>query len=696
MMRRCRSLRGATALWLLGLGACSLIEPSYTADGGGVDGHAPVEVTVEFAGNSGLGSTELRLPIEDYMFDLSRDPTRESAVYDAALELEDLYRSEGYPVAKVQYDYTPPAEGARWPERVAVRFRIEEGPRIRVRMALTGNQAFEKDELLQLWTRQRGNALGIGGDVFVAAQVYSFAEELRSYYRAHGRLDVGVDGPRIDVDLAAATAQVAIAIDEGHVHTIGAVELAGPLREALGADVPPPPTGRPWTRGELQGYRTALRNALRHRGHPNPAFSVRAEAADASGLVARVVVDGEPGPLVTIAAVGVAGNERTLTGVIRGKLDVAVDDAYDGDKVDDALQRLYQSGLFRKVDIHERPLADEPTRMVLDVQVEEGESRAIELLGGYGSYEQFRGGLRLEERNLFGTGRGIVLDNKLSQKGYATGVTVTDPDFLATGAVLTVNGERFRREEPSFTDEALGGTVALAQTLHPGLIARVGYSYRDRIDARAFTLLPQDQLVDYTEGKVFVELRNDRRDNLLFPKSGHTESLAFERIAPAFGATVDLDRLVFRAAAHIALFDRVQVVLRSEQSVLWPHEGSAQVPLQERWFAGGESSVRSFQESELGPKDADLLPVGGEYRNLLGAELRFPVWRLLEGSLFVDAGNVGSRVQDYSLRDLHYGIGAGLRLLLPIGPVRLDGAWNPDQDLGDESWVVHLSVGYPF
>ena len=106
--------------------------------------------------------------------------------------------------------------------------------------------------------------------------------------------------------------------------------------------------------------------------------------------------------------------------------------------------------------------------------------------------------------------------------------------------------------------------------------------------------------------------------------------------------------------------------------------------------------MRSFRESQLGPKDPQGIPVGGEFRNTFGAELRLPIVKVLEGAVFADAGNVISDIGDASLRDMRYGIGAGVRLLLPIGPVRLDAAFNPDQRPDEKEWVVHFSVGYPY
>jgi len=684
----------AFLLLMLG-GACSVLDPSYTADPPDASGKAPVVVTVDIVGNANQSSAALRGRIEDYMFDLSRDPTRESAVYDAALEVEDYYRTQGHPVAKVTYEYSPPAEEERRPETVHVRLLVEEGPLVLVEMTLRGNTAFDTADLLALWSRKNVGFFGLGGVAFVEAEVHSFAEQLRTFYRARGRLDAVVGAPQVDVNLDRALARVAIEIAEGHVHTIRTVEVAASLRAVLGTALPPPPDGKVCAQNEIQGYRDAVRTALRKAGYPKPRVEVATEPLAGVPFAWHLRLDGEPGQCAVIATVAVAGNQKTMDGIILGKLDLEPGDRYDGTSIEEAMRRLYRSGLFRKVEIEEKPL-DDGSRLGLTIQVEENDSRAIEFMAGWGSYELARAGLRLEDTNLFGTGRGLALDNRVSTKGYSTELTLTDPDFLMTDSTLSVSAEYFKREEPSFTDEALGGTVAVARTLTAGTTARVGYTYRDRTDATAFTVLPQDQLVDFVEGKVFLEFRNDRRDNLLFPRKGHAEFVSFERIAPEFGASVDLDRLTFRASKHFQLWRSGTLVLRTEQSGLWPHEGSANVPLQLRWFNGGENSVRSFRESQLGPKDAQGNPTGGEYRNILGAELRFPIVKTLEGGLFVDAGNVGTRVQDFSLDEMRYGIGAGLRLLLPIGAVRLDAAWNPDQDPGDEEWVLHFSVGYPY
>jgi outer membrane protein insertion porin family len=678
-----------------GLAGCSVLEPAFVADRPDVSGLPPIPVTLVIEGNHGIGSVALRGRVEDYLLDLSRDPSRESAVYDAAQEAEDLYRTAGYPVATVRYDYEPPAEDGARPAGLTVKLLVEEGPLVLVELQLDGNVSHGSGELLALWDRRRSGTFGFGGVVFVEAELLAFAEELREFYRGRGHLDVVVDGPRIEVDLRAGRAAAAISITEGPLHRIGAVDVAAPVRAALGSALPPGPLGIPYARNEVFAWRDAVRTALRVRGHAAPVLEVKAQPLADQPTVWQVSIEGEPGPVSTIATIAVSGNDKTLDAVIRDQLELQPGDTYDGGKIDAALQQLYRTGLFRRVEIDERPVPEAAGALALGIRVDEVDSRSVEFLGGYGSYERLRGGLRLEERNLFGTGRGIALDNRVSLKGYSSALTVTDQDFLFSGSTLTVSSGFYRREEPSFVDEAVSTTVALTRPLVAQLTSRVGYTYRDRVDSES-SAQPVGQLVDFVEGKVFFELRNDQRDDRLFPRSGHAEFLAFERIAPMFGADVDLDRLQLRASVHVPVSDPVNLVLRTEQSLLWPHEGSARVPLQQRWFNGGEASVRSFREAQLGPTDGAGIAIGGEYRNLFGVELRTPLWRTFEIGVFADVGNVGTAVQEFSLDDMRYALGAGLRLLLPIGPVRFDAAWNPDQRPGDEEWVLHFSVGYPF
>jgi len=107
--------------------------------------------------------------------------------------------------------------------------------------------------------------------------------------------------------------------------------------------------------------------------------------------------------------------------------------------------------------------------------------------------------------------------------------------------------------------------------------------------------------------------------------------------------------------------------------------------------------VRSFEEDELGPLDANGEPLGGEAYTVLTLEARRRLVGRLEGALFYDVGNVTPDAADFwDFEGFESGIGIGLRYLTPVGPIRLDGALNPDPDPGAADGAIHFSVGMAF
>jgi outer membrane translocation and assembly module TamA len=149
-------------------------------------------------------------------------------------------------------------------------------------------------------------------------------------------------------------------------------------------------------------------------------------------------------------------------------------------------------------------------------------------------------------------------------------------------------------------------------------------------------------------------------------------------------------------AALIPVGERTHIAARSSTAVIAPFGDSDDIPLQRRMFNGGENTVRSFREHRLGPVDANNEPLGGEARSLVSLELRRALAGNLSGAVFYDAGNVELEWEDYLEMDgFRHAVGVGVRYLLPIGPLRLDAAWNPDHRSEEDEWVVHFAVGLP-
>jgi outer membrane translocation and assembly module TamA len=127
-----------------------------------------------------------------------------------------------------------------------------------------------------------------------------------------------------------------------------------------------------------------------------------------------------------------------------------------------------------------------------------------------------------------------------------------------------------------------------------------------------------------------------------------------------------------------------------------PFGGTDSLPIQDRFFAGGATSVRGFPENKLGPLDAAGDPVGGNALVVVSAEWRFPIWRWLGGAVFIDAGAVTPEVSDLEWSAFKSGAGAGLRVATPVGPIRLDVGYALQPIPSESRAQVYLTVGFPF
>jgi outer membrane protein assembly complex protein YaeT len=675
---------------LLVLGACASAPPASQEQSTSAPDR-PAAVDVEFEGNASFGAFRLRRVVADLLVDFARDPAQESPIFDAALDLEDHYRSAGFPDVRVSYRVV------REPALLVV-FAVEEGPRVTVeeepRVTVDAKPkidaaALSTEELLKLWSRQNSGLLGLGSPYFVEDDLRAFAYAIGARFEEAGYLDVRVEGPHITRAPGGTTAQVGIDVHQGELYLLGSVQLSSELLAHL-PDIDLTAVGKPYEPVVVQKLRGSFREVLRDTGYPNPSVRVLRDV-DREKKIVHLRVEGSLGQRARIGAIRIQGHERTADSVIENRVEFAVGEWFNGKKIDETVENLYLTGLFSKV--HVKMEEGAPGQLVTTIEVEEAAGREISFLGGYGSYEELRGGVFFTDHNVLGLGQNLRVAGKVSFKSHGADATWTEPQLFGTDNTLSVTTFFKEREEPSFTDTSYGASTALSRRLFEHAQLRVGYGYaqRDGSDVDP-SLEPLENEFDI--GSVFTELARDDRDSQIYPTSGNREVLRYEVASDALGGSIDFHRLTGEASWYLPLAEEWVFGLSARTGVIWPGDG--ELPVQERFYNGGESTVRSFRESELGPFTPAGEPAGGEFRNVFNAELRFPIIMAFKGAVFADAGNVGSNVEDYGLGDMRYGVGFGLRLALPIGPVRFDVAWNPDPEPQERSSTLHLTVGLPF
>ena len=195
---------------------------------------------------------------------------------------------------------------------------------------------------------------------------------------------------------------------------------------------------------------------------------------------------------------------------------------------------------------------------------------------------------------------------------------------------------------------------------------------------------------DYEFVSIGLIQTTDYRDNPIAPTRGWIFSTAIDV------GTIDGQRAFTRSVGRFSYYrpiGKMQLALGARAGIIEPVDEG--IPIDIRFFNGGATTVRSFAERELGPKDDDGHPLGGEFFTVFNAELTFPIAGGLQGAVFADAGNLRGHTE-FGVGDMRYALGIGLRYALPVGPLRLDYGINPDRRADEDFGAFHFSFGMAF
>ncbi|MEZ5988928.1 MAG: BamA/TamA family outer membrane protein [Planctomycetota bacterium] len=704
-MRRAPISRCLTLLATALLSACSAWTGSFQgrqqqADGTFVDGRV---VDVDYVGNDNASALRLGLRIQGDMKEFSLEVDKRDHLEFAAGELESLYQESGFPDVHVGYEVERPEDPTK---PVVVRFLITEGPRVLVTgMALEGNEAFDDDRLLELWDRQQSGFLGTGEPLFYEPGIRGFASKIATLYISEGWPEVRVSEPEVVREEGSAEARVTIRIREGTRYRIQAIEWPPALAEVLGDWRPAFDPGQWATFEFMYGYAEEVRRRLTDMGYHRPQLLPDPNDPEATPkpwypepvgkgeLKLTLAID--PGRQVTVGEIVVRGNTRVLTSTILSQYRQEEGVRFSGTEERLALRRLFGLGLFEKVEFQHEDIDDDTIRVVIKVE-EDQRTRWVEGLYGWGSWDRWRGGLRFQDRSLFGTGLGLTVEGIGSSRGYRTGATLTEPDLFASETRMDISGRFYYDERPSYTEKALEANLAFTRYFLRHYKTRLGYLFKDQEKLLVDDPTSAEPATD--KGSVYLELGRDERDNVLFPSEGWRAHSRFEVSDKALGGDIDFNRVILDASGYVPITRALTLVASGEAGALWPQGGLSDVPISERFFNGGASTVRSFAEDQLGPKLPNGEARGGQFRTVWRAELRVsPFPRSpLQLALFADAGNVGIDVNDFGFEDMRYGIGPGIILVTPAIPIRFDAGYNPDRRPGEDEWVLHLTIGSSF
>jgi outer membrane protein assembly complex protein YaeT len=397
-----------------------------------------------------------------------------------------------------------------------------------------------------------------------------------------------------------------------------------------------------------------------------------------------------------VGDIQVEGNLLTRKDVVERELTFKQGDPLSHDELLKSQRALYRLGVFQTVEISEAQGID-ANHPDIRIRVSEADNLVQSIGVGYDSQEGIRGIYEITDTNLIGRGRSLSLVLRGSAIDSRAQILYKDPFLFNRRLDSLVTLYWMHEERESFTEDSVGTTLQVSKKLSK--VDRTFYRYNIKdVDVSDLQVSPVEAGVESLRlsGPSF-SFTHDTRDDFFNPRKGTFDSVDFG-VYPAFlGSSVQFIKIYalgtwFRKVDGDSVWGQAMRV-----GFQIPFSTTDQIPISERFFAGGDTTVRGFGRDEVGPKDpATDAPLGGETLFVLNEELRYPIWRALRGAVFLDSGNVTSKVSEFFPMHLRWAAGLGVRIDTPIGPFRLEYGWKLNREPGEPPGEFNLSIGQAF
>jgi outer membrane protein assembly complex protein YaeT len=672
---------------------------------------------IEFQGQRAFKEKELRSTLKEQISTIDKYGLTAARADDLAFFLEVFYRKNGY-------------------LKVSVRYKIESGDRLRLEIdegsimtlgtvIFDGNVHEPTDKLFEFAvgpTRQRYSKLQKNLP-FVESDMREGAELVRRLYLAEGFLDAVVDKPTFVTRAETSQVDVTITIHEGRQYFFGNVSFTGKaiyddatLRGQI-VDL----LDQPYTEARVADIPRRLQGWFKTRGYYDVKVEVTADPTRAKEARIPVQVAIAPGPVYHFGDVLVTGLTRLNPSYVRKRFTKLQGRTYSPEILDEKFRALMRTGLFNSLKIDPTPIADEDL-LLLHITAEEAKSKQLGFSAGYGTYEGLIGGIQFREHDLFGTGRPITFSIEVSQRSYKGEILYEDPYLFDTDFDMKTRVGALTFDFDGYSKFEIGGRFELSRKITKQYeVAAVFNARHVEVTSAEINnkfLGDKSYFID-TIG--FTQTLDLRESPLVAPRGlvlNHTLDVA----ATGIGSDIELIRSTVRAGYYFPFgpksltpgvnedkhgtalqrwFQQSGLAFGARAGIVHslnntgPDEPTT-LPIDERFFNGGGTTVRSFGERTLGPLDHHGNPLGGEFYTVFNAEYTFPIYGELQGALFADAGNLLPTSEEPGFDEMRYALGGGLRYKLPIGPIRLDYGWNPDRRRNEDFGAFHFSFGFAF
>lgn len=570
-----------------------------------------------------------------------------------------------------------------------VRFIVNEGEEIIIKkVRYAGVNALNSDDFDKTIANKEEQFLGWlwgrnDGKMKLAELQYD-PLRIRDFYMQNGYLDAKIDEPFVQVDFDRYEAQMGYNVFEGDVYRVSDILIfqdTQVIEDHELLKIIAMEKNKPFNIKTFRDDADRIKTKIADLGYAY--VQVQPDLRkDKEGKSVDVVYRINPGKKVRIRNVIIAGNNRTLDRAVRRELYLAPGDVYSLTNLKDSRNALGRTGYFETNTIEEKRIDDETMDIV--VQVKEAPTGNIQLGGGYGSFGGLLMSIAVNDRNIFGSGInvGLRLEKSIRTKNYSLSISnprLNDSDFSGNFSIFSTMTKYY-----NYTVDSKGATLGTGHRFNRHLTGYLGYNFSqnaysnldDNItNGTNYTLYRDPRFYQgYSKSSVILTATYDNTDDYYVPREGFALSESIEYAGLGGEADFIKSRTTFGAYRGLQQWIGSDLILRYKARFNYIYD-NGNVPVAEKFYLGGISSVRGYRSYSIAPYSAISengypLLTGGNQSFSHSFELSFPLVpeAKMRATAFVDYGWIGENTLTEIGRG---GYGVGLEWFSPVGPLQL-------------------------
>lgn len=687
----------------------------------------PVIYKVEFVGNKKIEKDELKgvLGIEMELGEVEVEETVKTFTASPAIEerleimkrlklgrvltfneiealrkrIEDYYRRKGFSEAKVSYEIIPKKGASK------LVFKIEEGSKSYVEsIEIKGNKAFSDRKIKAQMKIKEKNFLLLRWEApFSEELVKEDVERIKEFYESEGFLEAQVD---YEVVKRGAANKVVLYIKEGPRYKLGKVEINGNKLYAYSELVEKileknRRKGNYYRKEVIENLKRNIYDKYAEIGYLNAQIEEK-ESVDTEKKVVNLTLNIVEGSPVYVDKIEIKGNYETRDYVIRREIRAQEHELASKKDIERSRTRIMNLGYYEDVII--QPIPKDFSKWDMLTNLRERFTGQFSVGLSYNEVTGLSGFVGIRKGNFMGTGDIAELSASYGSQYRNNSLSYTHKWFLRKPLDLDTSIFDRRIEYDTYTITRTGISLALSKEFWEYWRFSVGTSlqkvkYSDISEDAS--ILVKEQAGRRDLRKFFVSVRRDTRDWYLLPSKGSLFATTASTGLGILGGTEKFYKLELEGAKYFSdtYFETGFILSLRGELGFAEGLGGKRVPLDERFFVGGDFSIRGYKYGYAGPLDPNTKdPIGAKKKFVASVEALYPLYkRMLYFSTFFDYGLGADDWSDFKLKNFRGGYGVGLRFITPIAPIRLDWAFKTKKVPGDTNRSrVHFVLGFFF